>query len=418
MPRAECDARRLRVALLTNIPTPYRVPFYRALGNGCDLHVVFDAESESNRRWHLDEAAFGFEHSYAKGATVGFDRVRPLVSDLGGDRAESALPDRRFLQLRIVLDRLARMRPDVIITAEFGTRTLQAVLYGLARGIPVVMWWEGTRHTEGWVDAARRAVRRALVRAAARYWSNGLESSALLVDYGARPDRIDAGMTGVDTAALRAKVVDALTHRDEVRASLGVAGVTFLFIGQFTPRKGLSQFTAAADELTRRGVDGWSAVFLGGGLLDGELRAWAAQQPGGRVVVHDFVQPDRVPTFLAAADVFVLPTLDDNWSLAVLEALTAGLPQVFSPYNGGTADLARHPRAGRVADPLDVPAFADALEAFVRDGAPRLSDAVVRSAVEYYGTDEMAARALRSLHAAVAGACGTSALATHAGQAP
>src|ERR1700674_5288906 len=49
-----------RVALVTNIPAPYRVPVYNriAIDGRIDLTVIFCAEREPDRHWDLEEFRF------------------------------------------------------------------------------------------------------------------------------------------------------------------------------------------------------------------------------------------------------------------------------------------------------------------------------------------------------------------------
>ena len=48
----------MRVALLTNILSPYRAPVYRALADepGLELRVILSAATEFDRNWTVDTA--------------------------------------------------------------------------------------------------------------------------------------------------------------------------------------------------------------------------------------------------------------------------------------------------------------------------------------------------------------------------
>jgi glycosyltransferase involved in cell wall biosynthesis len=56
--------------------------------------------------------------------------------------------------------------------------------------------------------------------------------------------------------------------------------------------------------------------------------------------------------YYAAADAFVIPTLEDNWSLVVPEAMACGLPILCSKYSGCWPELVQEGN-GWVFDPLD-----------------------------------------------------------------
>ena len=50
--------------------------------------------------------------------------------------------------------------------------------------------------------------------------------------------------------------------------------------------------------------------------------------------------------------VFIIPTLEDNWSLVVPEAMACGLPIACSIYNGCYPELVKQNINGRTFDPL------------------------------------------------------------------
>jgi glycosyltransferase involved in cell wall biosynthesis len=57
-------------------------------------------------------------------------------------------------------------------------------------------------------------------------------------------------------------------------------------------------------------------------------------------------------TYYRCAHAFVIPTLEDNWSLVVPEAMACGLPVLCSRYNGCWPELITD-ASGWVFDPLE-----------------------------------------------------------------
>ena len=57
------EPQQVRVALLTNIVPPYRVPVYRALADtpGWRLRVFTNAETEFDRSWQVDTSGLDVE---------------------------------------------------------------------------------------------------------------------------------------------------------------------------------------------------------------------------------------------------------------------------------------------------------------------------------------------------------------------
>lgn len=72
-------------------------------------------------------------------------------------------------------------------------------------------------------------------------------------------------------------------------------------------------------------------AILGEGELRQDLECQIAKLGlGNRVTLVGEVQPQRVPDFLSAGDVFAFPSLWEGFGLAVVEAMLAGLPVVSS----------------------------------------------------------------------------------------
>ena len=103
------------------------------------------------------------------------------------------------------------------------------------------------------------------------------------------------------------------------------------FLGRFVPEKGLVVLTAALDALRTP----WRALFVGGGELEPELRAWAARQADGRAKVVTGVPHDAVPRYLNAMDVLAAPSrTTPRWKeqlgRMLIEAMACGVAVVGS----------------------------------------------------------------------------------------
>jgi glycosyltransferase involved in cell wall biosynthesis len=386
------ETRRPAVALLTNAPAPYRTAFFNELAKQCRLLVVFDTMREPGRQWEVGESGFDFPWVVT--------RALSLPRSLMNRRA----PEKPVLHVPLnVVKVLDQFQPDAVISLEFGARTASAAMFCRLRKRPLIIWWEGTPHTEADVNGLKVRVRKSLSRRATRAWGNGEESGASLQSYGLPPSRIDLGMTGIDTTRWSADVDEARdARRAVVRAQLGLSGVVLLFVGSLSKRKGLqdllSALTLLADDPT---LPEWSALFVGSGRLSTEVDKWANAHPNVPVASPGFVQPSGLADYFAAADLFVMPSLEDVWGMVCLEALVAGLPQVTSSLAGAASALITSPEIGSVVDPRDTRALSRHLAERIRSGPARVPEALRANAMTTWSPAAMVDRALSSIDASI-----------------
>lgn len=113
---------------------------------------------------------------------------------------------------------------------------------------------------------------------------------------------------------------------------------TILFLGRLHPKKGLPDLVAAWSRLAHERSD-WILRIVGpdeGGHRR-ELEKMVQQGGVPRVVFDCSVHGAEKARVLQEADVFVLPTQNENFGLAVAEALAAGVPAIVShgaPWSG------------------------------------------------------------------------------------
>ena len=98
-----------------------------------------------------------------------------------------------------------------------------------------------------------------------------------------------------------------------------------------------------------------SAVVVGGGELERSLKELAVELSVGDRVTFAGQQPDVTP-WLAQSRVFVLTSESEGLSLALMEAMTVGLPCVVSNV-GELGELVEHGRTGFLVDEDSPEAF-------------------------------------------------------------
>jgi len=121
--------------------------------------------------------------------------------------------------------------------------------------------------------------------------------------------------------------------------------------------------------------------------------ALRAREHGLANRVHLLGPRSDIPAILAAADVFVLPSLADGLPLALLEAMFAGCPIVASDVGEVRAALA-HGEAGILVEPGNPAALAAALDYMLRNPmrAKGLGERAAYQALAEYDISHMVGR--------------------------
>ena len=146
-----------------------------------------------------------------------------------------------------------------------------------------------------------------------------------------------------------------------------------VYHGRLAQKKGLDVLISAFATV-REGIPDARLVIVGpdDDGLGPKLAAQAARLGvGGAVTLTGMLRGTDLRSALAAADVWAMPSHGENFGIAVVEALAAGLPVVTTPLVNIAAEMAEA-GAGVVAE-LTPEAFSDALLALLRDPARRVA---------------------------------------------
>jgi glycosyltransferase involved in cell wall biosynthesis len=137
-------------------------------------------------------------------------------------------------------------------------------------------------------------------------------------------------------------------------------------VGRLTVPKGHCYLIDAATTILSAHPD-THFLFIGDGELKDELQS-QVQKVGLSRHVHFLGNRDDVPDLLAAVDLFVLPSLWEGLSIALLEAMAAAKPIVATAVSG-TTQVMISGETGLVAPPRDSRALADAIIQLLSDPA-------------------------------------------------
>jgi glycosyltransferase involved in cell wall biosynthesis len=336
---------RTRVLWVNPSFLDYRVPVYRELDRlvGGNLWVVYSRDRTPERVSCKISRELG---SRAIGLTgERYLRLGRQATDMAN--VGVVLPWQRGL-----LTSVLSVKADVIVAEGFFQWTPAAMMKAAMHHTPLVISYERTAHTERNCPAWRSAFRQGIIRLAGAAICNGSLCADYVRSLGMPVERIVTGGMAADSDWLKQAAADVSADaRTAIRAMLKCHTPTFLYVGKINHRKGVSHLLRAWEMYTSNGGPG-ALLVVGDGPDLATLEHFTQESCIPRVNFLGNVNYERIPEIYVAADVFIIATLEDNWSLVVPEAMACGLPIACSRYNGCWPELVQEGCNGTVFDPL------------------------------------------------------------------
>lgn len=191
------------------------------------------------------------------------------------------------------------------------------------------------------------------------------------VDRGVPEERLETIPNGVDID----RFDDVRPElREQTRRAYDVNGdPVVLFVGTITPRKGVLDLVEAAAKVTGDA----QFVLVGDTDLEPEYVAQVrqtieAEDMERRMTLAGFVPEDHLLAFYDLADIFVLPSYEEGSSIAVTEAMAAGLPVIGSDIDGIRQQV-DHGVHGLLTPPGDTERLTENLLQLIEDESSRVA---------------------------------------------
>jgi glycosyltransferase involved in cell wall biosynthesis len=315
------------------------------------------------------------------------DRPGPFAA-----RAEAAGVEVVALDKRGPLDvraawRLARLlhsrRVDVVHTHLWGA-SLWGRLAAVGARVPVIVTTE--HNVDSWKKSYHLALDRALAPATTHLVAVSQQVREFYEARGVGRGRWQVVYNGVDTSAAPRPERGAAF----LELGLGKDDPVVGLVGRLVPAKAPEVFVRALALAVAR-VPGLRGLVVGDGPLRSELEAEARRLGLGASVVFAGVRHD-VPELLPGLDALAFSSLREGLSMAMLEAMAAGVPVVATDV-GGTPELIVHGVTGLLVPPGRPESLADALVGLLEDedGRDAIREAARRCVEERFSLGQMTA---------------------------
>jgi glycosyltransferase involved in cell wall biosynthesis len=309
-----------KVALLTNIPAPYREKMHELVSeyfNGF-YTVVYCAEKESNRKW---EVKYG---NYNK-------------------QVLSKINDNAIHNNPKIIKSLNKLNPDVVIIMGFYPTMLYAYLWTVFKSKKLIVFTDGTLKSESFLSSIHRLVRKIVFIKTKAFIGPSKGSAELYKSYGIDKNKFFRTYLSVNNE-LFVNIASIEKKYD------------LMFSGQFIDRK-MPLFFIEIAKIVQERYGKCSVLILGNGELEGEIIELLAKYnieysyPG-------FISQEDLPSYYAQAKLFLFPTKNDPWGVVVNEAMASGMPVITCNNAGVANDLVIDGYNGYVL-PLEEKVWAD-----------------------------------------------------------
>jgi glycosyltransferase involved in cell wall biosynthesis len=286
----------VRVALLTNILPNYRVALLERLQSMVsELQIFLSARTESNREAPVSWGSLDVCVQRSISWSRRFVNVHGFE-----DVTHTHIPIDTYWQL-------SRFKPDVIISGEFGARSIFAVLYRtFNKRSRVILWATLSQRTESTRGGLRNAVRHFLLRRVDHVFVNGADGEGYIRKMGFR-----GSVTAIPY------VVENAAFATGSSSHLSSDTVTMFYAGQLIERKGLLAFYEALRFWSEANRDVQLELRIAGtGPLLPHLQA-AALESSVPTAFLGHLGVDGLSREYGRASIYVFPTYADEWGVVV-----------------------------------------------------------------------------------------------------
>lgn len=153
----------------------------------------------------------------------------------------------------------------------------------------------------------------------------------IVMRWGAPPDKIKVVYNSFEAPR-------EILSKDEARRRCGLDGHIIISVGRLVPWKGFHELILLMSSLVAQ-VHDLKLVIIGDGPQRKELESESSKTSvSDHIIFTGSLPKEMLLIFLAAADVFALPTSYEGFSHQILEAMTVGLP-VVTTFVGGNPEI-------------------------------------------------------------------------------
>jgi len=341
---------RIKVALMHNTIAPYRHPFFEALAKIVDLTVYYCSMRHHFRKWDLWPRDYDYKFK--------------LLS-----RIAIKTPVGEFSLNPTIVNEIIKSKPHIIIISGYLDPTMWLV-FAIAKllKIPMVYWTEGIKEPKSILGMITRPLRMLFVKKTNAIVVPGRVSRSYVISLGASAEKVFIAPNTIDNELFIELSRKYQPDKERLKDKLELKGrVLILCVSQLIRRKGIEYLLYAYGKLEQE-FDDIALVIVGSGPLEFHLKDLAnSLNLKNFKIIHSGLSLEELIELYSAADIFVLPTLEDVWGFVVNEAMACSLPIIATRASQAAIEMISHGENGYVVREADVESLFNSLKELVCD---------------------------------------------------
>lgn len=310
-----------KIVYVVPLLAPYAVPRYQELAKieGVEVHVIIEQDTSKDRMGWEFHAAEGY-HSHLLSSK--YTRSFRLKNKKDNYRVDNIRLFTTGLKAKI-----KEIDPDVVLVCN---STQIMFLVGPRKYKLGIVVEDTLRAAEG--RPKFDSFMKRLMLKQADFYLPFSQDAVVFLDYNGINQPFIRSFWSMDTEFFTDLSSANITEK---KKELGMTvRSNYIMVANLIPRKGVAQFITAWAKMDEEFQKKSELFVLGEGPLKAELIEYIEKSRLTNIHIEGNKPYKQVSHYLQCGDVFVLPTLEDLCSLAVLEAMASGLPVLTTIYNG------------------------------------------------------------------------------------
>ena len=341
---------KARVALIHNTIAPYRHPLFEELAKRVKLTVYYCTVKHMSRAWDLWPRNYNYEY-----------KILPRIPiKILGEEASFNFS---------IIKEILRNMPDVVIVGGYVDPTMWLAFFtAKLLKIPVIYWTEGMKEPQTLLGALTRPIRILYVKNSDAIIVPGKLSKRYVISLGANPDKVYIAPNSIDNDLFIRLSQRFVPLKEKIKEELNLSNkIVILTVAQLIKRKGL-EFLIQAYAMIEREYKETALVIVGSGPLRQHFEKLSKSLGVKNIkFISSGLKLEELVKLYCAADVFVLPTLEDIWGFVINEAMACGLPVISTTASQAAREMIHPGKNGYIVKPARADQLYLALKAVLSD---------------------------------------------------